>query len=109
MSECVCACIGVCVLDVGPVPLCVCVCACKGALLVILRHPVSGSVYFWVSDSVSMAADASDRKALRYKQTLVSVLLVSSAFSMFNVLKKLHAEPRLPHLHLCLQVCCGFD
>lgn len=29
------------------------------------------TVYFWVSDSVSMAADASQRKALRYQQTLV--------------------------------------
>uniref|UniRef100_A0A3Q2Q6R8 Chloride channel, voltage-sensitive 1a n=1 Tax=Fundulus heteroclitus TaxID=8078 RepID=A0A3Q2Q6R8_FUNHE len=37
----------------------------------MLRLPVSGRVYFWVSDSVSMAADASDRKALRYKQTLL--------------------------------------
>lgn len=27
--------------------------------------------YFWISDSVSMAADASQRKALRYQQTLV--------------------------------------
>ncbi|KAK5613965.1 Chloride channel protein 1 [Crenichthys baileyi] len=36
----------------------------------MLRLPVSDWVYFWVSDSVSMAADASDRKALRYKQTL---------------------------------------
>lgn len=39
----------------------------------MLRQTVSGWVYFWVSDSVSMAADASERKALRYKQTLVSV------------------------------------
>uniref|UniRef100_A0A3Q2EIA8 Chloride channel, voltage-sensitive 1a n=2 Tax=Cyprinodon variegatus TaxID=28743 RepID=A0A3Q2EIA8_CYPVA len=37
----------------------------------MLRLPVSGWVYFWVSDSVSMATDASDRKALRYKQTLL--------------------------------------
>lgn len=48
---------------------------------------MSGSVYFWVSDGVSMAADASDRKALRYKQTLVSVPLVSSPFSMFTTPK----------------------
>ncbi|XP_027891892.1 chloride channel protein 1-like [Xiphophorus couchianus] len=51
-----------------------CVHVCEGtsrALLVMLRLPVSGWVYFWVSDSVSMAADASDRKALRYKQTLL--------------------------------------
>ncbi|XP_035497098.2 chloride channel protein 1 [Scophthalmus maximus] len=27
--------------------------------------------YFWISDSVSMAADASQRKALRYQQTLL--------------------------------------
>lgn len=63
--------------------MCVCVCACarlcvhdraSGAVLVMLRLPVSGWVYFWISDSVSMAADASERKALRYKQTLVSVL-----------------------------------
>nr|XP_046273212.1 chloride channel protein 1-like isoform X3 [Scatophagus argus] len=37
----------------------------------MLRQTVSGWVYFWVSDSVSMAADASERKALRYKQTLL--------------------------------------
>ncbi|XP_037549249.1 chloride channel protein 1 [Nematolebias whitei] len=37
----------------------------------MLRLPVSGWVYFWISDSVSMAADASERKALRYKQTLL--------------------------------------
>uniref|UniRef100_A0AAQ5X888 Chloride channel protein n=1 Tax=Amphiprion ocellaris TaxID=80972 RepID=A0AAQ5X888_AMPOC len=37
----------------------------------MLRQTVSGRVYFWVSDSVSMAADASERKALRYKQTLL--------------------------------------
>ncbi|XP_029986412.1 chloride channel protein 1-like, partial [Sphaeramia orbicularis] len=39
--------------------------------LVMLRRTVSVCVYFWVSDSASMAADASDRKALRYKQTLL--------------------------------------
>uniref|UniRef100_UPI0037E792C6 chloride channel protein 1a n=1 Tax=Semicossyphus pulcher TaxID=241346 RepID=UPI0037E792C6 len=37
----------------------------------MLRQTLSGWVYFWVSDSVSMAADASERKALRYKQTLL--------------------------------------
>ncbi|XP_044027910.1 chloride channel protein 1-like [Siniperca chuatsi] len=37
----------------------------------MLRQTASGWVYFWVSDSVSMAADASERKALRYKQTLL--------------------------------------
>ncbi|XP_040045568.2 chloride channel protein 1 isoform X1 [Gasterosteus aculeatus] len=37
----------------------------------MLRRTVSGWVYFWVSDCVSMAADASQRKALRYKQTLL--------------------------------------
>lgn len=65
----------------------VCVCVFVNVLasstaLVMLRQTVSGCVYFWVSDSVSMAADASERKALRYKQTLVSVLpLSSSSFS----------------------------
>lgn len=49
--------------------------------LVMLRQTVSGCVYFWVSDSVSMAADASERKALRYKQTLVSLLPLSSSSS----------------------------
>lgn len=29
--------------------------------------------YFWISDNVSMAADASQRKALRYQQTLVGL------------------------------------
>ncbi len=47
----------------------------SSTVLVMLRQTVSGWVYFWVSDSVSMAADASERKALRYKQTLVSVPL----------------------------------
>ncbi|XP_029023560.1 chloride channel protein 1-like isoform X2 [Betta splendens] len=53
------------------------VCLCErpgcasGSLLVTLRQTMSGWVYFWVSDSVSMAADASERKALRYKQTLL--------------------------------------
>ncbi|XP_026156820.1 chloride channel protein 1-like [Mastacembelus armatus] len=37
----------------------------------MLRQTESGWVYFWVSDGVSMAADASERKALRYKQTLL--------------------------------------
>lgn len=67
-----------------------CVHVCEGtsrALLVMLRLPVSDWVYFWVSDSVSMAADASDRKALRYKQTLVSVLhFISSFLSLFLTL-----------------------
>uniref|UniRef100_UPI003AABF0C5 chloride channel protein 1-like n=1 Tax=Centroberyx gerrardi TaxID=166262 RepID=UPI003AABF0C5 len=55
--------------------MCVCVCVCPGSVssagLVMLRQTVSGWVYFWVSDSESMAADASERKALRYKQTLL--------------------------------------
>lgn len=58
-----------------------CVCAsvlASSAALVMLRQTLSGWVYFWVSDSVSMAADASERKALRYKQTLVSVPLLLS-------------------------------
>lgn len=57
----------------------VCVCVkvlASSTALVMLRQTVSGCVYFWVSDSVSMAADASERKALRYKQTLVSVASV---------------------------------
>ncbi|XP_013866797.1 chloride channel protein 1a isoform X2 [Austrofundulus limnaeus] len=37
----------------------------------MLRLPVSGWVYFWISNCVSMAADALERKALRYKQTLL--------------------------------------
>ncbi|XP_035849289.1 chloride channel protein 1-like isoform X2 [Sander lucioperca] len=63
------------------VAVCVWLCACvrarecpgwvSSAVLVMLRQTVSGWVYFWDSDSVSMAADASERKALRYKQTLL--------------------------------------
>ncbi len=74
------------------------------AVLVMLRQTVSGWVYFWVSDSVSMAADASDRKALRYKQTLVSVLLL---FLLFCVCLWLCLSScicplvSLPHLFLC--------
>lgn len=68
-------------------PCCVCASVlASGAALVMLRQTVSGWVYFWVSDSVSMAADASERKALRYKQTLVSVplllLLLSAVLSV---------------------------
>lgn len=44
--------------------------------------------YFWISDGVSMAADASQRTALRYQQTLVGVfqftftcLVIVSPFS----------------------------
>lgn len=37
-------------------------------------------VYFWLSASVSMAADASQRKALRYQHTLVSHCLYMPLF-----------------------------
>lgn len=50
-----------------------CVCACVWCSQ---RHWKCWGVqqgYFWISDIVSMAADASQRKALRYQQTLVGV------------------------------------
>ena len=76
---CKCLCGDPCMCVSFPVLQCsVCVCVCvlaSSVVLVMLRQTVSGWVYFWVSDSVSMAADASERKALRYKQTLVSVPL----------------------------------
>ena len=77
---------------------CVYVCVCvhaSSAVLVMLRQTGSGWVYFWVSDSVSMAADASERKALRYKQTLVSVPL-SFLLLFLSVL--------LVYMSICLSV-----
>lgn len=73
--------------------------------LVMLRQTVSGCVYFWVSDSVSMAADASERKALRYKQTLVSVssVCLSSSSSPPSPLLSRH-QLALPCS--CLSIVC---
>lgn len=52
--------------------MCVCVwcCPCHWKCWGVQRG------YFWISDSVSMAADASQRKALRYQQTLVGPTLL---------------------------------
>lgn len=48
--------------------------------------------YFWISDIVSMAADASQRKALRYQQTLVGI----SSLYLFAVLSVLQEELPFP-------------
>ena len=61
--------------------MCVCVCVCAHSALLV-RPCCVHWVYFWASDCVSMAADASQRKALRYQQTLVSLsVLLSVLFS----------------------------
>lgn len=57
--------------------VCVCVwcCPCHWKCWGVQRG------YFWISDSVSMAADASQRKALRYQQTLVGPNLLPVFYS----------------------------
>lgn len=73
--------------------------------------------YFWISDSVSMAADASQRKALRYQQTLVgpnlpvclcAALSVSeNVFCLLPNFMPVHlASPSSLHLPTCLLQPC---
>ena len=97
--------------------VCVCVWCCP-------RHWKCWGVqrgYFWISDSVSMAADASQRKALRYQQTLVglfpklplpaclsavlfvSLNIFSLPFSSLHVSRP--ASPSSLHLPICHLVC----
>lgn len=65
-------------------------------------------VYFWLSASVSMAADASQRKALRYQQTLVSHCLYMPLFLSPVVLwSYLKAFRRLPVRGWLAEVCRG--
>lgn len=61
------------------------------------------TVYFWVSDSVSMAADASQRKALRYHQTLVWPNFFLFFCSFFNLLNTLII---LTYTVVCCLLCC---
>lgn len=92
--------------------MCVCVWCCP-------RHWKCWGVqrgYFWISDSVSMAADASQRKALRYQQTLVglsqiyliylsAVLSVSSnvfSFPLISCPSTCFSLSPSTHLSLCL-------
>lgn len=60
--------------------------------------------YFWVSDSVSMAADASQRKALSYQRTLVC-----PNFSHSPCPSSSGNLTSLYYMVSCCVVCVGFD